>query len=148
MPAFTWAVAGGGVGADDADGIGVDPLGRPVISGGYEAIRNAPYDIFVAGYTAAGGCAGRKRFGGAGADQAFDNDVDSGSNALVTGSFNGTVDFGAATLTSRGATRPRYGDAFLLKVGANGGTVGAPDRRKRLRRRRRGRRSVRGKTST
>jgi hypothetical protein len=41
----------------------------------------------------------------------------------VTGSFNGIVDFGAGTtLVSRGASQPRYGDAFLLKLDSLGRT--------------------------
>jgi hypothetical protein len=121
-PDFIWAVAGGGPGPDDADGVGVDPRGRPIISGGFAGPGTAGADVFATGYTRRGQMRWTRQFGGSGADHAFDNDVDSAGAALVTGSFNRTVDFGTATLTSRGGTLPRYGDAFLLKLGVRGGT--------------------------
>jgi hypothetical protein len=120
-PGFSWAVAGGGPGDDDADGVGVDPRGRPIISGGFAGPETGGADVFATGYTRRGHVRWTRRFGGSGADQAFDSDVDSARDAVVTGSFNRTVDFGGTTLTSRGGTLPRYGDAFLLKLGARGG---------------------------
>jgi hypothetical protein len=119
-PAFKWAVAGGGGSTDDADGVGVDARGRPIISGGLTGPGGA--DIFVTGYTRGGHVRWSKRFGGPGADQAFDNDVDSRGDAVITGSFNQTVDFGGPVLTSRGGSLPRYGDAFVLKVASDGRT--------------------------
>jgi large repetitive protein len=117
-----WAVAGGGAGSDDADGVGTDARGRVVISGGFDSLSALGTEIFATGYTAKGDAAWTRRYGGAGADQAFDNDVDSRGNAVITGSFNGTVDFGGPALVSRGATLPRYGDAFLLKLDPGGTT--------------------------
>ena len=75
------------------------------------------------GYGSRGKVRWARRFGGPGADQAFDNDVDSRGSAVITGSFNATVDFGGSVLRSRGASRPRYGDAFLLKLGPRGQTL-------------------------
>ncbi|MBN1530173.1 MAG: SBBP repeat-containing protein [Thermoleophilaceae bacterium] len=117
---FSWAVSGGGPGSDDADGIGSDPSGNLVISGGTAGPGGA--DIFAARYGPRGGLRWMRRYASTGADQAFDNDVDTHGNGLITGSFNRTVDFGGTTLVSRGGTRPRYGDAFLLKLGRNGNT--------------------------
>lgn len=131
-PSFDWAVSGGGLGSDDADGIGIDPFGRPVISGGFDGTSSfdaghsltsaGGTDVFAAGYNKRGRVRWVKRFGGAGPDQAFDSDVDSKADAVLTGSFNRTVDFGTGPLTSRGGTLPRYGDAFLVKLGALGRT--------------------------
>jgi hypothetical protein len=130
-PAVTWAVAGGGTGGDDADGIGADRHGRVLVSGGFTGTTQlgstlftsaGSADIFAAGYSPRGRVRWAKRYGGPGADQAFDEDVDSHGNGLITGSFNRSVDFGGTTLTSRGANLPRYGDAFLLKVDRNGPT--------------------------
>jgi hypothetical protein len=131
-PAVTWAVSGGGTGADDADGIGADRQGRLVISGGFEGTTRLDSthsltsaggaDIMAAGYGPNGQVRWARRYGAAGADQAFDNDVDSHGNGLITGSFNRSVDFAGTTFTSRGGNLPRYGDAFLLKLDRNGGT--------------------------
>lgn len=132
-PAFRWAVAGGGTGADDADGVGADPHGRVVISGGFTGTTRldaghpltsaGSSDIFAAGYSKVGRVRWARRYGGAAPDQAFDNDVDTAGHGLITGSFNSNVDFGGVRLTSRGGTLPRYGDAFLLKVGRLGRTL-------------------------
>jgi hypothetical protein len=132
-PPFRWAVSGGGTGSDDADGVGVDGKGRLVISGGFEGTTKLDAthslasagnaDVFAAGYTKVGRVRWTRRYGGAGADQAFDNDVDSRGRGLITGSFNGSVDFGGTRLISRGGNLPRYGDAFLLKVGTLGRTL-------------------------
>ena len=117
--AVKWAVSGGGAGIDDADGVGTDARGRIVISGGFEG---ANADIFATGYGKRGRVRWTRRYGGPGADQAFDNDVDRRGDAAITGSFNNTVDFGGPVLVSRGGNLPRYGDAFLLKLGPGGRT--------------------------
>jgi hypothetical protein len=114
-----WAVSGGGPGIDDADGVGTDANGRVVISGGFEG---ANADVFATAYGKRGRLLWTRRYGGPGADQAFDNDVDRRGHAAITGSFNATVDFGGPVLVSRGANLPRYGDAFLLKLGRGGRT--------------------------
>lgn len=117
-----WALAGGGAGSDDADGVGTDPRGRIVISGGFRGPRAAGWDIFASGYGSGGRLRWTRRYGAAGADHAYDNDVDSRGDAVITGTFNERVDFGGRVLASRGATLPLYGDAFLLKLGSRGQT--------------------------
>jgi hypothetical protein len=131
-PAIRWAVSGAGPGTDDADGIGVDPLGRTSISGGFDGTASfgpagsltsaGSADIFAAGYGPSGRIRWARRFGGPGPDQAFDSDADSNGNALITGSFNRSVDFGGTILNSRGGLLPRYGDAFVLKLDSHGRT--------------------------
>ncbi len=122
-PKVKWAVSGGGAGDDDADGVGTDSKGRIVISGGFTGAPSAgSFDIFATGYGKRGRVHWTKRYGGPGADQAFDNDVDRRGDAAITGSFNNTVNFGGPVLVSRGANLPRYGDAFLLKLGPGGRT--------------------------
>jgi hypothetical protein len=118
-----WAASGGGTGGDDADGIGTDAEGRVVISGGFDGAGSiGGADVFATAYGRRGRVLWTRRFGGPGADQAFDNDVDPRGDAAITGSFNNTVDFGGPVLVSRGANLPRYGDAFLLKLGRGGRT--------------------------
>jgi hypothetical protein len=121
-PAVRWVVSGGAAGSDDADGVGTDASGRIVISGGFEGATAGGADIFATGYGKRGRVRWSRHFGGPGHDQAFDNDVDFRGDAVLTGSFNDTVDFGGPVLVSRGGRLPRYGDAFLLKLGAGGRT--------------------------
>jgi hypothetical protein len=120
VPSVKWAEAGGGTGNEDADGIGADARGRLIVSGGVEG--PGEWDVFAVGYGKHGKVRWTRHYGGPGADQAFDNDVDPHGDAAVTGSFNRTVDFGGVTLVSRGGDRPRYGDAFLLKLDSLGRT--------------------------
>ena len=131
MPSVKWAVPGGGTGNEDADGIGTDARGRMVVSGGFEGTTHlgsssyasaGGFDVFAVGYGKHGRVRWTRHYGAGGDDQSFDNDVDPHGNAFLTGSFNRTVDFGGVTLTSRGGDRPRYGDAFLLKLGPLGHT--------------------------
>ena len=58
------------------------------------------------------------RFGGAGSDEAHAAAVGADGTVYVTGSFSGTVSFGATSLTSTGAT-----DAFVVALD---GATGAP----------------------
>ena len=121
-PRFAWAVSGGGALSDDADGIGSDPRGNLVISGGFagtsrvdssHAVTSAGgADVFAVGYGPRGKVRWAKRFGAGGADQAFDNDVDTRGDGVLTGSFNGRVDFGGPVLGSRGATLPATATPF------------------------------------
>jgi hypothetical protein len=127
-------VSGGGPASDDADGVGASPRGALVISGGFQGTSRLDathsvasaggYDIFTAGYTRRGRVRWARQIGSSGTDHAFDNDVDSHGRGLITGTFNGTVDFGGTTLVSRGGSRPAYGDAFLLDLAPRGGRAG------------------------
>ncbi len=119
-PSVRWAVPGGGAGADDADGVGTDPRGRIVISGGFTGPGVAGWDVFATGYEKGGRVRWTRRFGGTGADHSYDNDVDSRGDAVLAGTFNDRVNFGGQGLVSRGGTLPLYGDAFLLKLGSRG----------------------------
>jgi hypothetical protein len=125
-------VSGGGPASDDADGVGASPRGALVISGGFQGTSRLDathsvasaggYDIFAAGYTRGERVRWARRIGSSGTDHAFDNGVDSHGRGLITGTFNGTVDFGGTTLVSRGGSRPAYGDAFLLDLAPRGRT--------------------------
>lgn len=93
-----------------------------VIAGGFEPGGPAGTDVLVVSYSKHGALLWTRRYGGPGTDHAFDNDVDSRGNALITGTFNGSVDFGGPVLSSMGGTRPAYGDAFVLDLDASGRT--------------------------
>ncbi len=124
-----WAIGAGGPGRDDGDGIGSTPDGGVVVAGGFDgtsafgsaALTSAGGgDVFALGLDRAGRTRWARRFGGPGRDQAFDADVDRAGRGVLTGTFSGSVDFGVRTLTSRGATTPRYGDAFVLALARDG----------------------------
>jgi lambda repressor-like predicted transcriptional regulator len=91
----------------------VDFGGGPLTSAG-------GYDIFVAKFSGTdGGHIWSKRFGSAGYDYANGIAVDSGGNVLVTGQFQGIVDFGGGPLTSAGGY-----DIFMAKYnGVNGSHI-------------------------
>lgn len=84
--------------------------------GGGSLVSAGEEDIFVAKLNANGTHLWSKRFGDAAPHQrTFDIASDEWGNVIVSGSFDGTVDFGGGPLTSAGA-----GDIFVVKFGADG----------------------------
>jgi hypothetical protein len=92
-------------------GSAVDFGGGPLTSAG------GP-DIFVAQFSAAGVHEWSRGMGGTGQDTGLSVGVDGGGNVVVTGYFQGTVNFGGSPLTSAGGT-----DIFLMKYSAAGAHV-------------------------
>ncbi|MBI4704729.1 MAG: SBBP repeat-containing protein, partial [Deltaproteobacteria bacterium] len=82
----------------------VDFGGGPLVSAGSN-------DIYVLKLNPSGQHLSSKRFGSSGQDYGQAVALDANGNALVTGYFSGTVDFGGAPLTSAGST-----DIFVLKL--------------------------------
>ncbi|MEZ6117620.1 MAG: hypothetical protein R3C28_13740 [Pirellulaceae bacterium] len=84
---------------------------------------NGTNDVFVAKYNSSGDLLWATSFGSDGYDYAWGLALDDSDNVIVTGNFNGTVDFapsmtdplGLDTLTSAGGY-----DGFILKLDANG----------------------------
>ncbi len=76
------------------------------------------YDVFVAKYDAAGNYVWAKVFGDADAQHAEGIAVDSGGDVVITGSFQGSVDFGGGALQSAGQQ-----DIFVAKLDASGNHV-------------------------
>lgn len=85
----------------------VDFGGGPLVSAGRE-------DIFVAKYDAGGNHQWSRRFGADGDDSGLHLDVGASGEAIVTGYFHYTVDFGGGPLVSAGT------DIFLAKYEADG----------------------------
>lgn len=85
--------------------------GTPV----YNLTSNGSFDIFILKLSAAGSFSWAKGIGATGEDQGKCIRLDAGNNLIVTGYFNGTVDFdpgaGTSNLAALGGT-----DAFLLKL--------------------------------
>ncbi len=94
-------------------GSAVDFGGGPLTSAG------GP-DLFVAKFSASGVHVWSRAVGGTGQDTGLSVGLDSGGNVVVTGYFQGTVNFGGGALTSAGGT-----DIFLMKYSASGAYVWA-----------------------
>lgn len=119
-----WARGFGATGTDRGQAIAVDAAGRSYVCGLFSGsvdfggqVRAAAgmWDVFVAAYEVSGALRWVRTAGSVGADFAYDLAIDPGGNVLVTGYYEGDVDFGAGTLPSLG-TR----DAFVAKYDASG----------------------------
>ncbi len=100
------------------DGSGVLVTGSfegTVNFGGSDLTSAGGSDIFVAKYNAAGVHQWSQRFGNTGSDVGYSVAVDGSGNVLVTGHFNGTVNFGGSDLASMGSR-----DIFVAKYNAAG----------------------------
>ncbi|GAA3979908.1 hypothetical protein GCM10022407_26420 [Hymenobacter antarcticus] len=132
--AWLWAVRAGGTSNDVGQGIAVDASGNALVTGsffGTASFATSPTatgltsagntDVFVAKFGAAdGACAWAVRAGGTLNDVGYGIAADGSGNALVTGSFTGTVSFAtsptATSLVSAGGI-----DVFVAKFGASTG---------------------------
>jgi chitodextrinase len=125
-----WSKRFGGTGNDVGYGIAVQGngdmaltgyfgnYGSPVDFGGGPLTSAGGPDIFVAKFSASGVHAWSRALGGTGQDTGLSVGVDGGGNVVVTGYFQGTVNFGGGSLSSAGAT-----DIFLMKYSASGAHV-------------------------
>jgi hypothetical protein len=114
-------------GGDVANGIAIDSRGDVVLTGfflgaidfGFGALRGqGAEDIFVAKLSGADGHGlWGKSFGRGSGDIGYAIAVDGADNAIVTGSFIGSVDFGGGALTSNGE------EGFLAKYTSAGAHV-------------------------
>jgi hypothetical protein len=89
----------------------VDFGGGPLTSAGGS-------DLYVAKFSPTGTLIWAKRFGDGQNQLARGLAVDPAGNVLITGSFNGNLNFGGATLTSAG-----LGDVFVAKLGPTGNHI-------------------------
>ena len=122
-----WVTGYGGTDADVGESVAVDSNGNVFVCGrfagtaqfGTNSLVSAGLDdIFIARLDGSGNTIWAKRIGGAGFDVAKDITTDSNGDILVTGSFEGTVDFGGTTLTNANATS--FGDLFLARFTSDG----------------------------
>ena len=123
-----WAKRFGNISADCGRAIATDAIGHIVLTGcftgtvdfgnGSPLSSNAGgIDIFVAQYNAAdGSTVWAKDLGGPSTDLSLGLAVDSGGNTLITGYFQGAVDFGGGPISGGGGL-----DIFLAKYGSGGG---------------------------
>ncbi|HYE58183.1 MAG TPA: hypothetical protein VD948_06740, partial [Rhodothermales bacterium] len=125
----------GGTGPDDSNGVALDGSGNAVVTGFFfgtvdfdpgagvtSRTSNGSVDVYVARYSAAGALVSVATFGGTAPDASNDVALDGSGNAVVTGSFFGTVDFDPGTgITSR--TSNGGLDAFVVRYSAAGALV-------------------------
>jgi hypothetical protein len=77
-------------------------------------------DIVLAKYTSSGAYVWSRRVGGTGDDWVYRLALDGSGNPVMTGYFNGSVDFGGGTLSSAGGK-----DIFVAKYSSTGAYVWA-----------------------
>ncbi len=106
----------GGLAVDGAGNIIVASQSRGTIDFGGGPLTNMDNnDVFVAKLDPAGNHLWSKRFGDAAQQYVEGVAVDAAGNVIITGSSNGTLDFGGGPITSAGFT-----DVFVAKLDADG----------------------------
>jgi hypothetical protein len=123
-----WSVSYGGTGTETVTGIGLDSSGNIFICGYYVGAANfggttftsaGQQDAFVAKYSPTGAHLWSQSFGSTSIDMFTGLVVDSQGNVVVTGWFEGTVNFGGATLTSTYGSAPNVIVAKYSPTGAH-----------------------------
>jgi len=109
--AYLWSKLAGGFYDDAGKAVAVDPIGKVVVTGTFQAAVNfgtgslisaGRSDIFVARYSADGVPLATQRFGGADSDAGNGVAVDRSGRPVVTGSYRLGVDFGGTVLGGAG----------------------------------------------
>jgi hypothetical protein len=129
--AFVWARRFGDASAQSGVDVAVDSLGNTVIIGDFAGTIDfgggaltslGLTDVFVAKFDPAGGHLWSKRYGDAMAQNGKGIAVDGAGNVIITGSFAGTMTFGASVLTSMGLLTT---DVFVAKLNPSGQPIWA-----------------------
>ncbi|MBA2291637.1 MAG: hypothetical protein H0W15_04180 [Gemmatimonadales bacterium] len=132
-----WALRGGGTQADQVGALVIEGTGSIVVVGGFAGVADVGtggaavplasaggQDVYIVRYDTDGRWQGlARRFGGSGSDGALGVALDAAGNILISGWFQGAVDFdpGPGTTPLAGLGTAGAGDAFLvsLDAGAN-----------------------------
>ncbi len=126
-----WSQRFGNAFNEVAGGVAVDPAGNVTIAGSFENKGSISFgdkddhislgeaDVYVARFYGDGKLQWAKTFGGERIDVGYDVAVDQNGNAIVTGWFEGTVDFGKGPVTSKTLNK----DVFVVKLDAKGDTT-------------------------
>lgn len=127
-----WSQRFGNAFNEVAGGVAVDPAGNVTMAGSFENKGSISFgdkddhvslgeaDVFVARFGNDGKLQWAKTFGGDRIDVGYDVAVDQAGNAIVTGWFEGTVQFGPGRTVS---TKNLNKDVFVVKLNAKGDTV-------------------------
>jgi hypothetical protein len=122
-----WSVRFGDEQSDLVQAVAADAQGRVVFTGwfsdqisfgGQTFQSNGGTDAYVAKLDANGAHVWSRRFGDADNQRAYAVALDVGGNVFVTGSFEGTVDFGGGPITAQSLS-----DLFVVKLDALGNHV-------------------------
>jgi hypothetical protein len=132
-----WAKSMGGTDVDAASSVAIDASGNVYVSGQFwgtadldpgsstfNLTSNGSYDAFILKLNAAGNFVWAKQIGGTGGDYADKIILDASGNVLVTGIFQGNVDFDPGTSTFPLATLGSN-EIYLLKLTNSGDFVWA-----------------------
>jgi len=128
--AHQWTTTFGGTGNDRAYVVAVDGSGNVHVTGYFsgtvdfgagDVTSAGATDVFVTKLNSSGVHQWTTTFGGTGVDDSYSVAVDGDSNVYASGSFTGTVDFGAGNVTSAGSS-----DVFVVKLNSAGQAVVAP----------------------
>ena len=124
VPVHEWSQRFGLAGFDQGNGVATDASGNVFITGlfagtanfgGANLVSGGGDDIYLAKYDANGVHQWSKRFGGTTTDVGFNVAADPSGNVVVTGNFQGVVNFGGGALMSAGDN-----DIFVAKFDASG----------------------------
>jgi outer membrane protein assembly factor BamB len=119
-----WSRRFPGEGTQIATALAVDAMGRVVVTGTLDRVADfggGPLqsegltDVFVVALDASGKHLWSRRFGDASEQEAGAVALAPDGSVLLTGSFDGSIDFGGGRLTSAGG-----GDVFVAKLDASG----------------------------
>ena len=119
-----WSQSFGDIGDQIAYSVATDASGNVIITGDFSGTVNfgggnltsaGSTDIFVAKFNSDGVHQWSKRFGDLAAQHGYSVATDASGSVIITGDFNGTVNFGAFNFTSSGLS-----DIFVAKYNAAG----------------------------
>jgi hypothetical protein len=120
-----WGVKAGGSGYDFGKSVATDSAGNIYVIGNFQsssisfgasALTSAgAEDIFVAKFNSSGVIQYEFRLGSTGSDQGYGIVTDGTGYFYITGSYNGTINFGSTSLTSMGGS-----DVFVAKYNLAG----------------------------
>jgi hypothetical protein len=122
-----WSKHWGGTGEDDGRAVAADAAGDTFFAGGFSATvmfgastatSNGSTDAFVVKLDPSGSVTWDRTYGGAGGDEATSVAVDSGTDVLLGGLFEGTMTVGVTPFVSAGDQ-----DIFVIKLGPSASNV-------------------------
>jgi PKD repeat protein len=120
-----WSRRFGATMTDVGNAVAVDASGNVVVTGYYSGtvdfggsplVSAGGWDVFVAKYGTDGNHLWSRRYGSTSTDQGTGIAIGAGGDVVVTGSFNGTVDFGGGPLSTPNAAS----DVFVVAYTAAG----------------------------
>ena len=124
-----WAKSIGGTGNESPAALAADSRNGVYVFGHFSGSITADgqtlssvggSDMYLIKYDTTGNLVWAKRFGGTGNEEAKGLKTDKSGNLVITGNFEGSITFGATTLTSTGAS-----DVCIVKLQPDGNVVWA-----------------------